>query len=516
MASARGEQLGIQQLCTDQPWWRVPHLVKLNILLFVSYLTSYVGGFDGSMLNGVQTVTQWQEYFDHPSGSILSLMVNMQVIAADRFGRRHPILLGSVLIIAGTLLQGCTQNMGMFLAGRFFIGLGGEFVATAAPPLLGELAYPTHRAFTAVYNTTWYVGAIVAAWSTYGTFKMPNSWSWRIPSLLQAAVSIIQIAFIYFVPESPRWLIANNQTTQATKILSEHHTGSEEPNELVRLQVAEITAAIEFERTCDSVSYLQFFQTSGANPCPPLSKGNRHRLFIVVAIGFIIQWCGNQLISSYLALVLIDTGITNPETQNLINGGLQIYNLVIACGAATLVDRLGRRFLLRFLLLTSTIGMLIAFTIWTILAARNQQTEDGDKGLAIGVMVMMFVFCAFYNLAMNPVPIAYILEVLPYTLRTKGLTAFNLAQYCSGIFNGFVNPIALEDLRWRYYIVFVCALVLWLVVIYFTFPETRSLTLEEVSQIFDGRGVLERTYDIKAEGLGQADHTEEVNAEHKA
>lgn len=209
--------------------------------------------------------------------------------------------------------------------------------------------------------------------------------------------------------------------------------------------------------------------------------------------------------------MLIDTGITNPETQNLINGGLQIYNWIVACTCATLLDRLGRR----FLLLTSTIGMLIAFTIWTILAARNQQTEEGHKGLAIGVLVMMFVFCFFYNLAMNPVPIAYILEVLPYTLRTKGLTAFNLAQYCSGIFNGFVNPVALEALRWRYYIVFVCALVLWLGVIYFTFPETRGLTLEEVSQIFDGREVLQRTYDIKAEGLGEADHAEKVSSDVK-
>jgi MFS family permease len=210
--------------------------------------------------------------------------------------------------------------------------------------------------------------------------------------------------------------------------------------------------------------------------------------------------------------VLIDTGITNPETQNLINGGLQIYNWVIACTCSTLLDRLGRR----FLLLTSNIGMLIAFTIWTILAARNQQTEDAHQGLAIGVLVMIFVFMFFYNLAMNPVPIAYILEVLPYTLRTKGLTAFNLAQYCSGIFNGFVNPVALDALRWRYYIVFVCALVLWLIVIYFTFPETRGLTLEEVSQIFDGREALQRTYDIKTEGLVEAEHTEKVTSDHKA
>ncbi|GKT51996.1 lactose permease [Colletotrichum spaethianum] len=265
------------------------------------------------------------------------------------------------------------------------------------------------------------------------------------------------------MPESLRWLIANGRTPVATKILSRYDSGTEQPTELVQIQVAEITDAIDYERSLESASYLHF--------------------------GFIVQWCGNQLI----ALVLTDIGITDPETQNLINGGLQIFNWVVAVGSALFVDRLGRR----FLLLTSTIGMLIAFSIWTILAARNQQSVDGSKGLGIGVVVMVFVFYAFYNLAMMPLPIAYVLEVLPYTLRAKGLTVFNLAQFCSGIFNDFVNPVALEKLRWKYYIVFICALLLWLCVIYLTYPETRGMTLEEVSQVFDDREALDKSCKIK-------------------
>jgi hypothetical protein len=91
---------------------------------------------------------------------------------------------------------------------------------------------------------------------------MPNDWSWRIPSLLQALVSIFQLVAIYFVPESPRWLIANGRTPEATRILSKYHSGTEEPTELVMLQVAEIIGAIEFERSMESSSYLQFFRTS--------------------------------------------------------------------------------------------------------------------------------------------------------------------------------------------------------------------------------------------------------------
>jgi hypothetical protein len=355
---------------------------------------------------------------------------------------------------------------------------------------------------------------------------MNSNWSWRIPSLLQALVSIFQVIFVYFLPESPRWLVANGRSAEATKVLSKHHSGTDEPTELVRLQVAEITSAIEFERSVESVSYLQFFKTSRscahALRVPKLessamlisgllTEGNRHRLLVVTSLGFIIQWCGNQLIGPYLALVLSDIGITDGETQNLINGGLQIYNFIIACSSATLIDRIGRR----PLLLTSIIGMLSTFTVWTILAARNQMENGTHKGFGIGIVILIFVFFTFYNIAMSPLPIAYLLEVLPYTLRSKGLSIFNLAQICSGLFNGFVNPVGLKALRWKYYIVFVVAQLLWLSIIYFTYPETRGLALEEVAQVFDGRQVLDRTLDIKAEGIPEVDHKSRVTSDGK-
>ena len=61
MSASGDTEFRVQELCTKQSWWNVPHLVKLNIMLMVPFFSSYIGGFDGSMLNGVQTLKHWQE-----------------------------------------------------------------------------------------------------------------------------------------------------------------------------------------------------------------------------------------------------------------------------------------------------------------------------------------------------------------------------------------------------------------------------------------------------------------------
>lgn len=75
---------------------------------------------------------------------------------ADRLGRRIGILAGSLIIIAGAGIQGGGSTMGTFLGGRGLVGFGSSFIAVAAAPMIGELAYPSHRPIiTAIYNTSW-------------------------------------------------------------------------------------------------------------------------------------------------------------------------------------------------------------------------------------------------------------------------------------------------------------------------------------------------------------------------
>ncbi|RSL69031.1 hypothetical protein CEP54_002612, partial [Fusarium duplospermum] len=436
--AAEGDQAHVrfEDIVADDhtPWYRVPHLRTLNTMITVMLVTSYLIGFDSRMMNGVQSLPVWIKDFGHPKGAALSILTTAQSIGGvasipiapfltDRLGRRHPIALGSVFCLIGTALQTASQSNGMFIAGRVLIGFGGGIVSNAAGPLLAELAYPSHRAFlTSFFNTSWYIGSIVAAWSTYGCLDIPNSWSWRIPSVLQAVPSIYQLAFIYLVSESPRWLVGRGELVKAKAIIAKYHAGGNETSRIVTFQMAEIETAIEIEQQQNKRSYLDFFTT----------KGNKWRFAVVFLLGFMSQWAGNSLISYYLVIILNSIGIRDS------------YNYFTGVLGAILVGRIGRR----RIFLVCVASMAGAFLIWTILSAINEQRNFTDGSLGIGVVVMMFIYYGFYNCSLLPLTIGYSLEVLPFTLRAKGMNIGNLTVNMASFFNGFVNPIALEAIGW--------------------------------------------------------------------
>lgn len=237
----------------------------------------------------------------------------------------------------------------MFIAARGLLGFGLAFNITAAPLLLLELAFPTQRApFVSIYNALWSLGSIVAAWITYGTFRLNNDWGWRIPSWLQAISSIIQLLCCFLIIESPRWLISQGQTSKAQDIITKYHANNNPQDPIVLLEIEEIKQALRIDEELEGESsYLSFFKT----------KGNRRRFFIILAVGFFSQWSGNGLISYYLTLVLDSIGYEAESTQTLINGLLSIWNLVTTLGFALIVNKFGRR----TLFLISTILMLVTF-----------------------------------------------------------------------------------------------------------------------------------------------------------
>ncbi|KAK6462000.1 putative hexose transporter [Scheffersomyces coipomensis] len=470
-------------------WWKYGHFIKLHFFISLIALASTNNGYDGSMLNGVQALDSWQSTMGKPTGYRLGtlangtmfgsiLAVSVAAIINDRWGRKYGVLFGSIISFVGGILQGASTNYAFFLVSRMIIGFGVAIALTGAPAWIAELSFPSYRSScTAVFNTLWYLGAILAAWITFGTRNMSGDNSWRIPSYLQAVLPGLQVLTLWFCPESPRWLIDNGKEEKARTILQTYHTGNvddERAHALVEFEIKEIKSALELEKLYASSTYFDFINI----------KTYRKRLFLICFTAFMMQMSGNGLISYYLVLVLDSIGYTGSTEQLKINGYLQVFNIIISVGAALLTYRFKRRH--QFLVCVS--GMLFCYIIWTILSAINQQRNFEDKGLGRGVLAMIFLFYFSYDIGANGLPFLYATEVLPYSHRAKGLNIMYFTQLCTLVYNGYVNPIAMAALDWKYYIVWCCVLAFELVIVYFFFVETFGYTLEEVAIVFGDDG----------------------------
>lgn len=93
--------------------------------------------------------------------SSTALTQEFSPIVADRFGRKPGIIIGCVIMIAGAIMQGAANGIGVFTGGRVLLGFGVSFTQMSSPMLLTEICHPQHRArVTMLYNCLWNVGAL--------------------------------------------------------------------------------------------------------------------------------------------------------------------------------------------------------------------------------------------------------------------------------------------------------------------------------------------------------------------
>jgi MFS family permease len=187
----------------------------------------------------------------------------------------------------------------------------------------------------------------------------------------------------------------------------------------VQAEFVEIQETLRLEKEQANGGWLDLVKT----------PGNRKRSLLIVLTAFFSQCSGNGLVSYYLHDILLSVGITSAYDQSLINGGLQIYNLLISVGMAFTVDKIGRR----PLFLAAGFGMILSFTAW--LACSAVYAEQGNNGAGKAVIALIFIFFGVMGLAYPGLTVAYSMEILPYNLRAKGLGLLFAAANASSFIN---------------------------------------------------------------------------------
>ncbi|KAI1271387.1 putative MFS lactose permease [Xylaria sp. FL0933] len=457
----------------------------IYLAIFTAFLCACANGYDGSLLTGIVAMQQFQNVFHSgKTGPTVSLLFSLYTvgsivgapfaaIVADKLGRRKTMFTGGIIIIIGTAIIASSSTIPQFVVGRFILGIGIATMTVSAPAYAIEISPPHWRGrATGFYNCGWFGGSIPAAAIVYGTEYIPSDWAWRVPLILQAFACVIVMFTIWFIPESPRWLMANGKAEEAVEFLVKYHGNGDPNSRLVRLEMEEMREGIRLDgidkRPWD---YRPFLMT----------HNGRWRFAQVIMISVFGQFSGNGL-GYFNATIFEQIGVKSVSQQlayNLLNS---VLSAVGALTAVSLTDKMPRRPVLVY----GTFACAVALALNSGLsAALDSQGTNIQASYAKGALASYFLFNIIFSFTYTPLQGVIPSEALETTMRAKGLAASAVIVNILGFINQFAGPIGLQNIGYKYIFVFVGWDLVETVAWYLFGVESQGRTLEQLEWVYD-------------------------------
>ncbi|KAJ9136571.1 General substrate transporter [Pleurostoma richardsiae] len=521
----RGHEAFNEAMIKEPPRaWSGPQIL-IYLFSIIGFFCSTMNGYDGSLINNLlQNPWFKDEYHVQNTGIWTGIITSMYQIggvvalpfvgpAIDTWGRRIGMLIGALLIIVGTIIQGTSHASGQFMGGRFLLGFGVSIAAAAGPMYVVEINHPAFRGVVgAMYNTLWFSGAIIASGAARGGLNTGGDYSWRLITWLQALFAGLIVLFCMLLPESPRWLYVNNKKEAAKKMLTKYHGNGNAESPWVTLQLHEYEELLDAngadKRWWD---YRALFRNRAAI----------YRLACNLIVSIFGQWAGNAVLSYFLSAVLDTCGYNSTIAQaniTLINSCQQFLCAIVG---ALIVDKVGRRPLLLF----SFTGCCVVWLGMTVAAAEFAQSGGGlnsdgtvktgsdhlNMSASRASLAMIFIFGSIYSVGITPLQALYPVEVLSFEMRAKGMAFSSLAVNAAGLLNQFAWPVAMRNISWKTYIVFTVQDCIQAAIIWAFLPETKGRTLEELDEIFAAKNPVKASTRKKTIAVTQFGDVVDVN-----
>ena len=457
--------------------------INLGYLVFLSVVAALGGflfGYDTAVISG--TIAQVTEQFGLDAlqqgwyvgcaliGSIIGVL--FAGILSDKFGRKSTMILSAILFSTSAIGCAVSTDFNQLVIYRIIGGVGIGVVSIISPLYISEVAVAQYRGrLVSLYQlavTIGFLGAYLVNYQLLG-YSMSNPdvstgwWNlvfvsevWRGMLGMETLPAIMFFIIIFFIPESPRWLILKGKEEKATNILERIYTSSKE----ALFQLTETKSVLSSESKSEWKLLLQ--------------PGIRKAVIIGVCIAVLGQFMGVKAVLYYGPSIFENAGLSGGDSlfyQVLVG----LVNTLTTVLALVIIDKVGRKKLVYY----GVSGMVISLVLIATYFIYGESW--GISSIFLLIFFLFYVFCCAVSIC--AVVFVLLSEMYPTRVRGLAMSIAGFALWIGTYLIGQLTPWMLQNLTPAgTFILFAIMCVPYMLIVWKLVPETTGKSLEEIER----------------------------------
>ena len=457
--------------------------INLGYLVFLSVVAALGGflfGYDTAVISG--TIAQVTEQFRLDAlqqgwyvgcalvGSIIGVL--FAGILSDKFGRKFTMILSAILFSTSAIGCAVSVDFNQLVVYRIIGGVGIGVVSIISPLYISELAVAQYRGrLVSLYQlavTIGFLGAYLVnyqllGYSTSNPDIVTGWWSlifvtevWRGMLGMEILPALLFFIIIFFIPESPRWLILKGREEKATNILERIYTSSKD----ALFQLAETKSVLSSESKSEWKLLLQ--------------PGIRKAVIIGVCIAVLGQFMGVNAVLYYGPSIFENAGLSGGDSlfyQVLVG----LVNTLTTVLALVIIDKVGRKKLVYY----GVSGMVISLVLIATYFIYGESW--GISSIFLLIFFLFYVFCCAVSIC--AVVFVLLSEMYPTRVRGLAMSIAGFALWIGTYLIGQLTPWMLQNLTPAgTFILFAIMCVPYMLIVWKLVPETTGKSLEEIER----------------------------------
>ncbi|MFV8341627.1 sugar porter family MFS transporter [Flavobacterium sp. XS2P39] len=431
---------------------------KIVVWSLIASLAGFLFGFDTVVISGADKKLQalWNSSDAFHGTVVMGMALWGTVFGAifggiptNKIGRKNTLLWIGILFFISAIGSAFANDPIVFAVFRFIGGLGVGASTIAAPAYISEIAPAKDRGkLVAFYQFNIVLGILIAFLSNYLLRNTgENSWRWMMG--VQAIPSFIYTLFIFTIPKSPRWLLSKSRNEEAKDVLQRMYPGDD---------VEKLISEIHLDNNSAAANENIFL------------KKYRTPLILAFFIAFFNQLSGINAFLYYSPRIFQEAGL-GESTALLSSIGIGATNLVFTLIGVFLIDKLGRKVLMYI----GSIGYIISLSLVAMAFFLHWQ------GMA--VPIFLFLFIASHAIGQGAVIWVFISEIFPNHLRASGQAFGSTTHWILAAIIPSLIPFLFSTIGpGVVFLFFAVMMVFQLVFVAVLMPETKGISLEELSK----------------------------------